>query len=114
MKKIYAELSYGRISLAVLEVEDKPKSYKVLSEKLITGFYYGKTFKKDDEHLHDSLNDAFLYLEKVSKEVMEVRKKDYEDALSNYQDLSEIVERINKYPQSPEKAIKELLPRINL
>ena len=68
MKKIYAEISYGRVSLAVLEVEEKQNSYKVLSHELITGFYYGKTFKKNDEHLHNSLNDAFLYLSKVSRD----------------------------------------------
>ena len=45
---------------------------------------------------------------------MEVRKKEYEKALLSYQALSEIVERIKQEPQSPEKAIKELLPNINL
>ncbi len=112
MKKIYADLEYGRISLALLEVVEKEKSYKVISEKTITGFYYGKTLKKNDEHLHNSLNDAFLYLENKALEIMQDRKEDYEEALEGYNGIAAIVLKIGQDPAAPERAIKELIPGI--
>jgi len=114
MKKIYAELSYGRAALAILEVEERPNSYKVISHKSVVGFYYGKTFKKDDQIIHDNFADAFLYLEKQAKMYLEAREFDYNNALSTYNELSDVVKKIQSDPLAPEKAIKELMPELKL
>ena len=109
MKKIYAELSYGDANIAVLEVEEKPKSYKVISSKRVCGFYFGRTFKKDSQYLHDDFNSAFFYLENKAREVLQARKEKYEEALKVFNSLTDIAKKISKEEYTAEEAINELL-----
>ena len=60
MKIYIAEFRYGSENIAELEVQERDKTYKVISKKDIIGRCWDRLIKKDDESVCLTLQEAFF------------------------------------------------------
>ena len=108
MKIYIAEFRYGSENIAELEVQERDKTYKVISKKDIIGRCWDRLIKKDDESVCLTLQEAFFKIEAWAKKAMELQRQEYETALEKYNVIHEVTSAIRLDPTKLDRALKEL------
>lgn len=107
MKIYLAELSFNP-QITECEVEEKGKTYKVISSLAITGWtIYARLIKKDDKRICKSVFDALLLLETLSKELSDAREEDFHRTFAQWKVLHDISNTIRVDPGKLDKALAE-------
>ena len=91
MKIYLADFKNNEGNITEFEVEEKGKTYKVISKKDIIGWCYAnRTIHKEDTRICMSIQDAFLKLESDAKENLEIKEEKYKSALASYGAIHDI------------------------